>query len=829
VCYRSNNVAIVGDDNDMNLHRVLHEVSNRFMLLMGDFNYPDIDWASHSVSPSATSGSSEFFKLVEDQFLTQHVLSPTRGDAILDLILTTEPDLISNVSVIQNFGISDHNMVAFTLHLQCQSFRNMKTLRDYSRGDYESVNSVLASINWNEFLDDDTAGCWNRFSSLLHSLEDKFIPVKRIPGQSDHKKPVWMSYKAFKCVRKKRKVFRKYKDINHPAVRSACKTARSELCKSRPNFEDKLGCNIKQDRKSFFAYVRSRTKSKVHVGSIYSNSGNMTTTDTQLVESFNDHFVSVFTAEDSSSIPSATDRSVSSNRSCSDISFTEEDVLNVLMKLRVDKADGPDELSARFLIQVREHIVYPLFTIFRKSLDEGFVPDDWKSANISPVFKKGNRNIADNYQPVSLTSQICKVFETIIRDSVVYYFEDNSLLLNSQHGFRKRRSCVTNLLTFIDKATGCLDSGEPVDTIFLDFAKAFDKVPHRRLALKLSAHGITGKLLQWIVTRLSDRKQRVCVNGRKSSWHLVLSGVPQGSVLGPLLFLIYINDLDDGIINWILKFADDTKIFGRVTSVDQHTQLQDDLNTLLQWSKDWQMLFNIDKCKVMHFGRNNLMMDYTLDNKSLKVVQEEKDLGIVISQDLKASAQCIQAYSKANRMLGVINRSIVFKSASTMLNLYKSVVRPHLEYCTVAWSPHYVKDKELLERAQRRFTRMIPELKDLPYAERLGKLNLWTLEERRVRADLIEVYKIVHRLSAVPLEDLFDIENIGRTRGHSLKLRKKRCRLDLRLYFFSERVVNLWNSLDEQSVTAVSVNSFKCNLERLRRNSMGLFMDSLVR
>jgi len=134
----------------------------------------------------------------------------------------------------------------------------------------------------------------------------------------------------------------------------------------------------------------------------------------------------VFTAEDSSSIPSAADRSVSSNRSYSDISFTQQDVLNVLMKLRADKADGPDELSARFLIQVREHIVYKLFTIFRKSLDEGFVPDDWKSANISSVFKKGNRNIADNYRPVSLTSQIFKVFETIIRDSVVPYLEDNS-------------------------------------------------------------------------------------------------------------------------------------------------------------------------------------------------------------------------------------------------------------------------------------------------------------------------------------------------------------------------------------------------------------------
>jgi len=190
-----------------------------------------------------------------------------------------------------------------------------------------------------------------------------------------------------------------------------------------------------------------------------------------------------------------------------------------------------------------------------------------------------------------------------------------------------------------------------------------------------------------------------------------------------LLFLIYTNDLDDGILHW-MKSADETKIFGRVKSLEQHYLLQDDLNALLQWSKDWQLLFNVDKCKVMHFGHNNPIMDYTLDGKVLDVVREEKDLGVVLSKDLKASRQCIQAYSKANWMLGVINRSIVYKTAEIMLSLYKSLARPHLEYCTVASSPHYIKDKELLERVQRRFSRTIPELKALSYSERLSRLMI---------------------------------------------------------------------------------------------------------
>ena len=177
------------------------------------------------------------------------------------------------------------------------------------------------------------------------------------------------------------------------------------------------------------------------------------------------------------------------------------------------------------------------------------------------------------------------------------------------NGFRKGCFCLTDLLTLMDQVSECLDSGKPVDAIFVDFAEAFDKVAYLRLARKLATRGITGKVLHWTEAWLANRKQRVCINGTLSTWLLVVSEVPQGSVLDPLLFLIYISDLDDGIINWILKFADDTKIFGEVQGSAQQQQLQADLATLLQWSKDWQMLFNVKKCKVMQFGHHNQKMD----------------------------------------------------------------------------------------------------------------------------------------------------------------------------------------------------------------------------
>ena len=281
--------------------------------------------------------------------------------------MTKEPDLTSNVSVIHNLGNSDHSMVTFTTHLHCKEFINNRILRDYKNGDYDSINSSLALVNWDTLLEGSTAECWRGFSSLLHQLEEEFVPLKRSSGKADKKKPIWMTYKALNCVRRKRRVFHKYKDVNHPAVRSACRAARSELRRSCYKSEEKLSSNIKQDKKPFFAYSRSRTKSKVHIGPISTSSGNMTNSGAELVNSFNDHFVNVFTAEDTSSIPLPDNRFVSSNRLCSDISFNQQDVLDVLTKLRIDTADGSDELSARFLTEIKDHIVYPLFIIFRKS------------------------------------------------------------------------------------------------------------------------------------------------------------------------------------------------------------------------------------------------------------------------------------------------------------------------------------------------------------------------------------------------------------------------------------------------------------------------------
>ena len=254
---------------------------------------------------------------------------------------------------------------------------------------------------------------------------------------------------------------------------------------------------------------------------------------------------------------------------------------------------------------------------------------------MTPIFKKGDRGCPGNYRPISLTSIVGKILEGIIVDRIVEFLEENNLLLESQHGFRRHRSCLTNLIEFFHGMLQDFDRNRAIDILYLDFQKAFDKVPHKRLMSKVRALGITGAVSNWIEAWLKDRRQRVAINGASSNWIPVLSGVPQGSVLGPLLFIIYINDIDVGIVNRIAKFADDTKLGANVATSESVEMLRLDLEKLGEWSVKWLMPFNLDKCKVMHIGHANQNADYLLLDHDIVSTDLEKDLGVLISSDLK--------------------------------------------------------------------------------------------------------------------------------------------------------------------------------------------------
>jgi hypothetical protein len=323
-----------------------------------------------------------------------------------------------------------------------------------------------------------------------------------------------MTYEVKKALRTKHAVYKKYKDRKHPACKKANSAADKAIKTDKREFEIKLAEKIKDDKKSFFAYVGSKKKGASTVGPLANGSGELIADPQMMAEIFNNQFCAVFSQEDMQSIPVIPEHEIV-NCSLENIEISAGQIESKLARLREDKAPGPDELHPRLLKMLGSSLTHPLLIIFRKSFEEAVIPTDWKCANISPIYKKGTRSEPLNYRPVSLTSQIGKLMETVLKENIVTHLENN-ILNNSQHGFRSGRSCQTNLLKFLNEVADSMQQGEEVDTIYLDFAKAFNKVPHGRLICKLEAIGIRGQLLNWIRSWLSERKQRVCIKGRVS-------------------------------------------------------------------------------------------------------------------------------------------------------------------------------------------------------------------------------------------------------------------------------------------------------------------------
>ena len=792
--------------------------------IMGDFNYPKLKWDGTdliNLEDDIESKEEKFIESLRDAFLIQNVKNPTRNREhqkanILDLILTSDDELISEIEHRDPLGKSDHQVLTFDMMINSED--DVTTYRhkfNLPKGNYNTMRKEVSNFDWNQLSELDVNEMWTDFSYKIKESMDKNIPKVKISNKRKQQ-PTWMSKKALKKIKKKHKLFKRFLNTNsgiaykkYITMRNKCK---KEIKRSKKRHEKKIADECKNNPKMFWKYVQEQNKTKQGIGALKDKDGNLKTTDKEKADILNDYFASVYTT-DGKDIPNLDECSKSNGFSITNIRTTPEEIEKRLKSLDPNKAQGPDNIPPRVLKELSQEISTPLSTIFNKSLESGKLPDDWKTAIVTAIHKKGSKNEAGNYRPVSLTCILCKVLESIIRDAIVEHFTEHKLYAECQHGFRNKRSCISQLLEVIEDLTVHFD-GESVDIVYLDFRKAFDTVPHQRLLVKLKSYGITGELYRWVEDFLIGRTQKVKVGNIVSETSEVTSGIPQGSILGPILFTIFINDLPEGLKNICKIFADDTKVYGNSKESDS---IQEDIDKLQEWSIKWNLYFNVEKCKVMHIGNNNPETKYTMkkgDNlENIITCEDEKDLGVTFDKKLNFNKHIESAIGKANRMLGLIKRTFSYMDKDIFLRLYKSMVRPHLEYGNIIWNRLLKKHSISIERVQRRATKLLKQCNQLSYSERLNYLDLHSLKGRRLRGDLIETYKMFNGFTDTDPYNFFEKAKLDTTRNSDKKIYNKHWRIKKVKNVYSYRVAPHWNKLTHDIKNAPSTNNFKNSLD----------------
>lgn len=806
-------------------------------VVMGDFNLPNVSWDTGSVNGNISSKNQ--FLITQEKFMTmfndrglswsftnettrRRLVKDTLQESLLDQVLCTNDALVSGCKIVSPLGKSDH--VGVLVELAASSDIGNESKKKVVKPTWSKISSEdllsfsVDNIDWNFDSLESVQSMWDELHGKLKAVAAT-VPVASVYLDNRPVKLPWNT-SALKRMRKnKDKAWDEFdnspSEVNFSYACSKQLLFEEEEVKAKVRYEKKITSNLRENCKSFYSYLRNKRQIKSSIVSLDRGDGTRTNNSTESAEVLASAFSSVFVREPAGPLPYFDN----CNDIIGDLNISFEDVKKELLKLDIFKSSGPDGVHPKLLkaLAYDSSFVEAVTSLFIKCSETGSLPTVWKSASVVALFKKGNKCDPLNYRPVSLTCILCKVYEKLVRLHILQFVENK--ISKHQHGFVKGRSCLSNLLETYDAILDILDEGAPVDVLLFDFKKAFDSVPHFRLLSKLEGLGIKGKVLDVIRDFLTDRTMQVSVEGQWSTIKHVLSGVPQGSILGPLLFVLYINDLPDILMNKVKLFADDLKL---ISNVSNQGNAAKDIEMLEVWENKWLLQFNPAKCKVIHVDLNsNPKLNYNLDGIDIEESVHEKDLGVITQNSLLWNEQIKSSIAKANRMICWVVRNLITREKSVMLAIYKALIRPHLEYCVQLWNPvatHGSWGTILeLEGVQRRFTRLISGVGTLPYSRRLEILNLTTLAERRIRGDLIETYKAASGNSDYSSKMFCfgrsGLNLISNSRCYSGSTKVK----NLHKSFLPERIIPYWNRLPVEVKTADSVLNFKVKLEEFKQ------------
>lgn len=504
-----------------------------------------------------------------------------------------------------------------------------------------------------------------------------------------------------------------------------------------------------------------------------------------------------------------------------DLRIRREGVFEYLLMLDPKKSCGPDEIPTAFLQRYTEWMSYYLQLLFEKSLRDNSVPQDWRDARVVPIHKGGDKLSVTNYRPVSITSVCCKVLEHMIAKHIINFLEKNDLLCLFQHGFRSGLSTVTQLIETVHDLCEAIDECKQVDVVCIDFAKAFDKVPHHKLLYKLRRLGISAAIVSWIEGYLRNRFQSVRIGTSVSEKCEVLSGVPQGSVLGPLLFLLYINDIP-AIVNPPVKiklFADDCLIYSRVLCANDQTKLNKSLQALDLWCQRWGMEINYKKTTYTHVTRKRdvLKFEYNIGKYALTEVQSFRYLGVTVAHNLDWRIHVDNTYSKVYQKLCFLRRKLTNATKELKLVAYKTFIRPVLEYANVVWSPHKKGLKKKVEKIQRLAARFICSRyrRADSVTDMLQQCGLELLESRRTKQWLKFLFQILYGSLELDKEHYVKAPTkLGYRKNHSRAIRTVNTHTDVYRYSFFPDVIEIWNVVE-----CSGVQQFELAIDMFFKNS----------
>ena len=817
-----------GDDH------CLHEFLNSFCLekeviILGDFNLPSLSWETPNPSCHATVCDSQFFSTFNSLGLNQWVRTPTypRSGNILDLILTSEDDRIGSTTILPPLPGCDHcpTLCDYVFDFALPTDQPGPQFRKWHKGKYNHISRELDTIDWdNLFLNCDIHEMYSRFTDVLLPLVDDFVPMCEPKTKTNPILP-WKTNPPRNLRTQRKQAWDNYKKVRHrlgrssPASETALRSffaANSTLKRfaldSQAEYELRLLKDSSANPKGLHAYLRRKKVGCPGVGPLRLANGVLTDDPSTMADAFADAFESVYTRGPPHPNP-APHQSV--DLQMPPVVIHRDDVMTLLLSLDSNSAAGPDNLHPMLLKRCASSLAYPLTSIFQQSLREHRLPNPWKTSTVVPIFKKGARYNPLNYRPISLTAVACKCLERLICQQLTGYLEENSLLTDHQFGFRAGRSTQDQLLLVYDDVTKWLDDGCVVDLVLFDFAKAFDTVSHPILITKLQLLGIPNPLLYWIEDFLVGRSMLVSVKGKPSRPHTVPSGVPQGSVLGPILFLIFINHLGASLSSSYKIFADDLKLYVRSAQRHSYDQslCQRDISTLHNVSTSWDLRLNQEKCVVVRFQRvPSPPPTYHIGEIPIRVTDSHPDLGVIIDRSLKFHVHVSSTVHKAAGLSLNLLKSTVCRSPEFMLALFRTHIRPIIEYCSCVWHSGYLGDLRALEAVQRRWTKRISGMSDLEYGCRLRSLDMYSVQGRLLRADLIQCWKIFHGKCSVSPTDVFSLAPQSGTRGHRFKVCHPRSSTATRQRYFSVRCVQPWNTLPDRVVAEPSYRTFKALL-----------------